>query len=109
MTSTPDRRRVLAAGLAGAAALCLPAVRVRSQTAPVWKARQFHNQPAQSHQHQFLVEMWKAIQDQTGGLLSVEVVAGNGGVAGSDPAVLDMLVKGEVEFFTLMGGISTLR
>jgi tripartite ATP-independent transporter DctP family solute receptor len=29
----------------------------------------------------------------------------NGGVAGSDPAVLDMLVSGELEFMTLMGGI----
>lgn len=41
----------------------------------------------------------------TGGALDIAVHAQNGGIAGSDPAALDMLLAGELEFMTLMGGI----
>lgn len=37
--------------------------------------------------------------------MRVEVLARNGGVEGSDPAVLKMLVAGEAQFFTLFGAI----
>ena len=60
-------------------------------------ARQFHNQPQDSHQHRFLVDLWA----ETG--LDVSVHALNGGVRGSDPRVLAMLIDGELEFATLMG------
>ena len=60
-------------------------------------ARQFHNQPEDSHQHRFLVDLWA----ETG--LDVSVHALNGGVPGSDPRVLAMLISGELEFATLMG------
>jgi TRAP-type transport system periplasmic protein len=59
--------------------------------------RQFHNQPEESHQHRFLVDLWA----ETG--LGVSVHASNGGVTGSDPRVLGMLIDGELEFATLMG------
>lgn len=65
--------------------------------------RQFHNQPEQSHQHQFLVDLWQDVRKATGGAVDVSVHANNGGVAGSDPRVLEMLVAGEVEFATMMG------
>ena len=42
---------------------------------------------------------------RSGGRLRVAVHARNGGVAGSDPAALQMLVSGELELMTLMGGI----
>jgi tripartite ATP-independent transporter DctP family solute receptor len=70
-----------------------------------WKARQFHNQPAQSHQHQFLTDMWLQVYKETGGRLNVSVYPQNNNIPGSDPAALEMLRKGELEFFTLMGGI----
>ena len=70
-----------------------------------WTGRQFHNQPEASHTHGFLVALWDEVRAATGGALDVTVHAQNGGVAGSDPAVLDMLVSGELEFMTLMGGI----
>jgi tripartite ATP-independent transporter DctP family solute receptor len=70
-----------------------------------WTGRQFHNQPEASHTHGFLVALWDEVRDATRGALDVTVHAQNGGVAGSDPAVLDMLVSGELEFMTLMGGI----
>jgi TRAP-type transport system periplasmic protein len=90
------RRALLAAPMLAA----LPA---RAQ--PRWAARQFHNQPAESHQHRFLVQLWDGVRAETGGRLAVSVHAQNDGIPGSDPQALRMLVSGELEFFTLMGGI----
>jgi tripartite ATP-independent transporter DctP family solute receptor len=70
-----------------------------------WTARQFHNQPAQSHQHQFLTDLWAQVAKETDGRLRVTVFPQNGNVPGSDPQALDMLASGELEFFTIMGGI----
>jgi tripartite ATP-independent transporter DctP family solute receptor len=70
-----------------------------------WTGRQFHNQPEQSHQHQFLVDMWSDIGAETEGRIAVTVHAQNAGVPGSDPQALDMLQSGDLEFMTLMGGI----
>jgi tripartite ATP-independent transporter DctP family solute receptor len=70
-----------------------------------WTARQFHNQPAQSHQHQFLTDLWAQVAKETGGRLQVTVYPQNNNIPGSDPGALDMLASGELEFFTLMGGI----
>jgi tripartite ATP-independent transporter DctP family solute receptor len=64
-------------------------------------ARQFHNQPEESHQHRFLADLWDEVRASTG--LKVSVHANNGGTAGSDPRVLEMLAAGEVEFATMMG------
>src|SRR5205807_737231 len=70
-----------------------------------WKARQFHNQPAQSHQHQFLSDLWAQVAKETGGRLQVTTYPQNDNLPGSDPGALDLLQSGELEFFTLMGGI----
>ena len=67
--------------------------------------RQFHNQPEASHTHGFLVALWDEVAQRTDGALTISVHAQNGGVAGSDPAALQMLVCGELELMTLMGGI----
>jgi TRAP-type C4-dicarboxylate transport system substrate-binding protein len=66
-------------------------------------ARQFHNQPEESHQHRFLVDLWDEVRRITAGKVDVTVHANNAGTVGSDPRVLDMLVAGEVEFATMMG------
>ena len=65
--------------------------------------RQFHNQPEESHQHRFLVDLWRDVHGKTGGHVDITVHARNAGVVGSDPHVLEMLVAGEVEFATMMG------
>ena len=65
--------------------------------------RQFHNQPEQSHQHRFLVDLWDDVRRATG--IEVSVHAANAGTAGSDPRVLEMLAAGELEFATMMGPI----
>jgi len=90
------RRTLLAAPL-------ILAGQVRAQ--PALTARQFHNQPEDSHQHRYLVRLWEGVRQETGGRLVVSVHAQNGNIQGSDPAALRMLVAGELEFFTLMGGI----
>ena len=70
-----------------------------------WKGRQFHNQPAQSHQHQFLTDLWGEVAKETNGRLRVTTFPQNNNVPGSDPQALDLLAAGEIEFFTVMGGI----
>lgn len=70
-----------------------------------WAGRQFHNQPVTSHTHGFLVDLWEEVRAATAGALAVTVHAQNGGIAGSDPGALEMLIGGELEFMALMGGI----
>jgi tripartite ATP-independent transporter DctP family solute receptor len=97
------RRRLLLAGAATAAG-CASRPDPDKRGAK-WTARQFHNQPAQSHQHQFLTDLWLQVWKETDGRLDVTVYPQNNNIPGSDPAALDMLQSGELEFFTVMGGI----
>jgi tripartite ATP-independent transporter DctP family solute receptor len=66
---------------------------------------QYHNQTDSSPLHRRLVEMWEAIHQETNGRVETRVLAQNNNIPGSDPAALKMLVAGEIQFFTLMGGI----
>ena len=101
-----DRRRVLSHTTALLSASALSACGVNPATSSVkWTAKQFHNQPVQSHQHSFLVDLWSQVAKETDGRLLVTVFPQNNQIPGSDPAALDMLQQGELEFFTLMGGI----
>jgi tripartite ATP-independent transporter DctP family solute receptor len=76
-----------------------------AESTPRWAGRQFHNQPVASHTHGFLVDLWDEVRRGTGGALAIEVHAENGGIAGSDPAALRLLVEGGLELMTLMGGL----
>ena len=49
--------------------------------------------------------MWDAIRIDTGGRVDTRVFAQNNNIPGSDPQALRMVVAGEIEFFTLMGGV----
>ncbi|MEQ1573417.1 MAG: TRAP transporter substrate-binding protein [Vicinamibacterales bacterium] len=77
----------------------------RGQRTPDFRFSQYHNQTAASPLHQRMIEMWAAIREETGGRVETQVFPENNKNPGSDPAVLQMLVSGEIEFFTLMGGI----
>jgi tripartite ATP-independent transporter DctP family solute receptor len=77
----------------------------RSIRAADFNLTQYHNQAPDSPLHRRLVEMWTAIGKETGGRVETRVLPQNNKHPGSDPAVLKMLVAGEIEFFTLMGGI----
>jgi len=98
------RRRFLQSLAEAGAALAAPQL-LFARAPAQFTARQFHNQPEESTLHRALLALWSAVERETRGALRVEVLANNGGVAGSDPAVLKMLVAGEVEFFTLFGAI----
>lgn len=73
--------------------------------APDYRLTQYHNQTAESPLHRRLVEMWAAIREETRGRVETQIFTENNKHPGSDPAVLGMLVAGEIQFFTLMGGI----
>ena len=94
-------RRGFLAGVAAASAGTL----VRAQGRPTYSFRQYHNQIADSPLHQRLVEMWTAVRNETSGRVETTIFPENAKHPGSDPAVLAMLVSGEIEFFTLMGGV----
>ena len=94
------RRAFLGAGALGAASVI-----VRPLAAADYRFVQFHNQSATSALHRRLVQMWAAIRAETNGRVDAEVFPENRNIPGSDPAALDMLVSGEIQFFTLMGGI----
>ena len=100
MPTTLTRRSFVAG-----AALGSVSVFVKSLRAADYTFTQFHNQTATSSLHQRLVEMWAAIRTETRGRVETQVFAQNNRLAGSDPAALTMLVAGEIQFFTLMGGI----
>lgn len=77
----------------------------RTMRAAEFSFVQYHNQTAESSLHLRLSEMWKTIAAETNGRAEAQVFAGNNNVQGSDPTALKMLVAGEIQFFTLMGGI----
>jgi TRAP-type transport system periplasmic protein len=77
----------------------------RSLRAADFTFTQYHNQTKDSPLHLRLVEMWTAIRSQSGGRVVTTVLPENNKIPGSDPQALQMLVSGEIQFFTLMGGI----
>src|SRR6266513_4649484 len=66
---------------------------------------QYHNQTPASSLHKRLVEMWQAVYDESNHRIVCKVFPQNNGIQGSDPAALKALVNGDIQFFTLMGGI----
>ncbi|NOT26425.1 MAG: TRAP transporter substrate-binding protein [Acidobacteria bacterium] len=104
MPKAITRRSFLAGATAGSASLFIPrgsAAQGRAQM----HFTQYHNQTADSSLHKRLTEMWGAVRTETGGKVGADVFALNNNVAGSDPTALKMLMSGEIQFFTLMGGI----
>src|SRR5215813_4183956 len=77
----------------------------RSLRAADYTFTQYHNQSNDSPLHLRLVQMWTAIRNETRGRVETTVFPENNKIPGSDPQGLQMLVSGEIQFFTLMGGI----
>jgi tripartite ATP-independent transporter DctP family solute receptor len=97
---TVSRRSFLTAAAAGSFTIL-----ARAQQTAEYRFSQYHNQTPDSPTHLRLVEMWTAVRKETGGRVETQVFPQNNKHPGSDPAVLQMLVSGEIQFFTLMGGI----
>jgi TRAP-type transport system periplasmic protein len=94
------RRSVLAgAAAAGSALIVKPAL------AAEYRFSQYHNQAASGPLHKNLTAMWETIRNETNGRVETTVYAENNNLPGGDRDALKMLIAGEIEFFTLMGGI----
>lgn len=94
-------RRHFTFGLMAAGGMMLAS---RRGVASDFVMRQFHNQPAGSPLHKRLVEMWAAVKEETQGQVQVATFAENNQIPGGDPAALNMVISGELDFFTLNGG-----
>src|ERR1700760_1507781 len=94
------RRSVLAA-----AAAMGPAIIVRPTGAPPHTFAQYHNQAASGTLHKNLTAMWQAIAAETNGRVETTVYPENNKLPGGDPDAFKKLLDGEIQFFTLMGGI----
>ena len=95
-------RRRFTQGLAAAGSLVLVGARA---SAADFALRQFHNQPADTPLHKRLVEMWAAVKAETKGRVDVQTFPDNNQIAGGDPEALKMLISGDLDFFTLNGGL----
>jgi tripartite ATP-independent transporter DctP family solute receptor len=100
MRTTWTRRTLLTGGAAAGTTII-----VRRTQAADFKFIQYHNQADISTLHKNLVAMWDAIGKETNGRVEATVYAENNKLAAGDPAALKMLIAGEIQFFTLMGGI----
>jgi TRAP-type transport system periplasmic protein len=100
MVKNWTRRSMLAGAAAAGSALI-----VRPTRAADYKFSQYHNQAATGPLHKNLVAMWEAVRAETNGRVETTVYAENNKLPGGDPDALKMLIAGEIQFFTLMGGI----
>jgi TRAP-type C4-dicarboxylate transport system substrate-binding protein len=89
---------------AAAGSLTVFARRARAAEAE-YQFTQYHNQTPASALHARLTQLWDAVHAQTNGRVLVQVYPQNNNIQGSDPAAFKALVAGEIQFFTLMGGI----
>src|SRR5258708_3775156 len=99
--ATQFSRRFVIAGATAAGSTII----VKPTRAADHKFVQYHNQPAGGTLHKNLVAMWDAVRAETNGRVETTVYAENNKIAGGDPEALKKLLAGEIQFFTLMGGI----
>jgi len=101
MTKIALTRRSLITSAAAAGSLTLF---VKPLRAAEYKFVQYHNQASFGTLHKNLVAMWDAVRTETNGRVETDVLPENNKVQGGDPTALKMLLAGEIQFFTLMGG-----
>ena len=90
--------------LTGAAAMGSTLI-VKPALAAEYRFSQYHNQAASGPLHKNLTTMWEAVRTETNGRVETTVYAENNKLPGGDPNALKLLIAGEIQFFTLMGGI----
>jgi TRAP-type transport system periplasmic protein len=100
MASNWTRRSVLSGAAAAGTTLI-----VKPTRAAEYKFSQYHNQAASGTLHKNLTAMWQAVRVETNGRIETTVYPENNKLPGGDPDALKMLIVGEIQFFTLMGGI----
>src|SRR6201997_872696 len=91
--------------LSGAAAVMGSTLVIKPLRATEYRFSQYHNQADTGTLHKNLTTMWEAIRVETNGRVEATVYPENNKLPGGDPDALKMLIAGEIQFFTLMGGI----
>jgi tripartite ATP-independent transporter DctP family solute receptor len=100
MTMNWTRRSVLS----GAAVMGSTLI-IKPLQAAEYRFSQYHNQAASGTLHRNLTAMWEAVRAETNGRVETIVYPENNKLPGGDPDALKMLIAGDIQFFTLMGGI----
>jgi TRAP-type transport system periplasmic protein len=101
--STMTRRGFHAAATNGLILLC------RTARAADFSMRQYHNQPVEAPLHKRLTEMWAAVGKETRARVEVTITPENNHMKDGDPDPLPMLLRGEIDFYTVAGnGLSGL-
>ena len=101
--NTITRRGFHTAATCGLIAIC------RTARAADFSIRQYHNQPVEAPLHKRLTEMWAAVAKETHGRVQVTITPQNNHMKDGDPDPLPMLIKGEIDFYTVAGnGLSGL-
>jgi tripartite ATP-independent transporter DctP family solute receptor len=100
MATTWTRRSVLAGATAVGSTIMVRRSRAADHT-----FAQYHNQAASGTLHRNLTAMWETVRAETDGRVETAVYAENNKLPGGDPDALKKLLAGEIQFFTLMGGI----
>jgi TRAP-type transport system periplasmic protein len=100
MAALLSRRTVVAAAAATGSTII-----VRRSRAADFSFAQYHNQAVGGTLHKNLLAMWDAIRSESNGRVEATVYAENNKLAGGDLESLKKLIAGEIQFFTLMGGI----
>src|SRR6201997_5678223 len=91
--------------LSGAAAVMGSTLVIKPLRATEYRFSQYHNQADTGTLHKNLTTMWEAIRVETNGRVEATIYPENNKLPGGDPDALKMLIAGEIQFFTLMGGI----
>lgn len=102
MSSNTMTRRRFTAGLAAAGGMLLTGRRAR---AAEFELRHYHSQAVQSSLHKRLVEMWQAVETETGGRVHVQTFPEFNQLPGNSPEAIDMVLRGELDFVSVMGGV----
>jgi len=100
---TITRRTFQAAATGGLIVLC------RTARAADFSMKQYHNQPIEAPLHKRLTQMWAAVARETRGRVEVAISPENNHMKDGDPDPLQMLLRGEIDFYTNAGnGLSAL-
>src|ERR1700730_4014546 len=95
--NTITRRAFHTAAPCGLIGIC------RTARAADFSMRQYHNQPVEAPLHKRLTEMWAAVAKETRGRVQVTITPENNRMKDGDPDPLPMLIKGEIDFYTVAG------
>ncbi|MEQ1886952.1 MAG: TRAP transporter substrate-binding protein [Bryobacteraceae bacterium] len=96
-SSSLTRRGFQKAALGGLVLIC------RQARAADFTIKQYHNQPVEAPLHKRLTQMWAAVEKETRGRVTAVITPLNNNMKDGDPDPLPMMLRGEIDFFTVAG------